>query len=257
MRLLIDADVLVYELAHSEQQTYRIPITNEVGELDYYFMNVGREKQALLHLDRRISEMLDVLGADSYKMFLSYPGPTFRHEVLTTYKSNRVPKQKPLLYHRLREVFLEQYDAMMVKGLEGDDLLGLEYQAGTDVICTVDKDLRTVPGTHYNWQKPEDGTEDLAPSQAYYNFLLQAFMGDRTDGYMGCPNVGEKTAPKKLAGVNLMDAWEDVIVPEYEKKGLSRFVAEANARCAWILRRGDYDWDTNEIINVEPWRAQL
>jgi hypothetical protein len=257
LRLLIDADVLVYELAHSEQQTYSIPITNEIGALDHYFLSVAREGEATLHLERRLEDMKEALGADEMKLLLSYPGATFRHTVYPGYKSARIPKKKPLLYHRLREIFVETYDATMVKGLEGDDLLGLEQASDDDIICTIDKDLKTVPGYHYNWQKPEEGVVFLDPVDAYYNFLLQAFMGDSTDGYGGCPGIGPKTATKQLGGVNLTDAWEDVIVPAYEKKGLSRQVAESNARCAWILRRGDYDWATKEIINTEPWRNPI
>ena len=51
--------------------------------------------------------------------------------------------------------------------------------------CRTDKDLKQVPGVHYNWRT--DCMERVTTPDADYWFYFQVLTGDSTDGYSGCP----------------------------------------------------------------------
>jgi 5'-3' exonuclease len=83
-------------------------------------------------------------------------------------------------------------------------------------------------------------------------FLTQVLTGDKTDGYCGVPGVGPVKAARILDSVFAeRDPWQTV-VDTFTKAGLSADVALDTARCAWILRKGDYDFDTGEITMWTP-----
>ena len=149
--------------------------------------------------------------------------------------------------------------AVIAHDIEGDDLLGLLATqpdmppAHRFVIASIDKDMKQIPGLHYNWLKPNSGVYSLEPEECRRFFFEQALMGDRTDGFYGCPDIGPKRADKILDAAGEGNEWE-AIVAAYKKKGLSEDVALSNARCAWILRDGDYDWEKKQVRLWTPER---
>ena len=89
---------------------------------------------------------------------------------------------------------------------------------------------------------------DISEADADRFFLKQALMGDATDGYSGCPSVGEKTAEKILG--NRPD-WS-LVVKAYAAKSLSENHALTQARLARILRWSDWD-EKKQIVKLwEP-----
>jgi len=175
---------------------------------------------------------------------------TFRHDLMPTYKAHRKAKRKPLVYPRLRHHALEQYEGHAWPNLEADDIMGiLGTSMQNTIIVTIDKDLRTIPGRHYNPDKPDEGVVEVSPEEADQWFLVQCMAGDPTDGYAGIPGVGVKTAKK------LLDAggytWETVKAG-YEKKGLTEDVALENARMARILTSDMWNIHTEEVTYWSP-----
>ena len=58
----------------------------------------------------------------------------------------------------VRRYAMEKYDCRTVTGLEGDDVIGLIATGrlgSLHVICSIDKDLKTIPGSHYNFSTDE------------------------------------------------------------------------------------------------------
>lgn len=262
--LLIDADIPIHRFAHVNQYASKWD-----ADTWTYFCDMGHAKA---QFKTWLSELRDLLWADAVELYLSDSERNWRHGLMPEYKGHRATwqevkltekgelpppegPQRPLLYKPLRVWALEHLGAHLVSGLEADDLLGL---AATDpvrgdderVIVTIDKDLRTVPGLHFNPDKPGSEVDTVDEKQALYNHYYLTLVGDPADGYKGCPRVGPKTAQRLLQD----DCVWPTVVEAYEKGNLTAEDALRTARIARVLQHGDYDWDTKEIQLWQPTR---
>jgi hypothetical protein len=64
-------------------------------------------------------------------------------------------------------------------------------QGEDTIICSIDKDLRTIPGKHYNLDSGV--VDEVTRHDAWHNFWSQVLTGDSTDnieGLKGCGKVG-------------------------------------------------------------------
>lgn len=231
--LLLDADVLVYRLAYSEQVTTR-------WERDLWTQHALLEP-ALDKARGFIQKLMGDTGCTEVRCALSDLDRNFRREVMATYKQTRCGNIRPILFKPLREFFLTEHSATVIPGCEGDDVLAMwatELKYGEFVLASIDKDLRQLHCCYYNWDK-EDGVEVIGPEAAESSFLTQVLTGDRVDNYPGCKGIGPVRAEAILNSVEDGEEPWDAIVRAYEKAGLSEAVALENARCARLLRHGD------------------
>lgn len=246
---------------------------------------------AILQLDEQVEIIKQMLEADTVVMCLSDYEKPWRRSVMPTYKASRKTVRKPVVYGPLRQYIHEKYETFQRPGLEGDDCLGIlstnpNLFSGRKIIVSIDKDMKTLPGQYLNLKAarehgawfPKTSTE----AEADYHHMLQAVMGDSTDGYAGCPGIGAVTAAKLLApfciydnspcdhkraacsdigcaGPGCMDLFDGkgawlAIVAAYAKKGLSKEVALQNARVARICRHTDYDYSNK---TVKLWQAPV
>jgi len=174
----------------------------------------------------------------------------FRKDVLETYKGGRKKVRKPVGYKALVEWAMEEYDSIMVDCLEADDVMGIMASLPNTeaIIVSDDKDMKTIPCKLY---RPNDNERlVISDMEANRNFLIQALMGDMTDGFGGCPKVGIKTAEKILGNHPTWDA----VVKQYQKEKLSADYALTQARMARILRCTDWDNEKGEVILWKPTR---
>ncbi|MEE8385630.1 MAG: hypothetical protein V3S01_06920 [Dehalococcoidia bacterium] len=260
--ILLDADILVYECAHRAQTQITWLDGEESVSADY---PAAQEdfKQTVRSIIRDVDAIavVVVLSEDNR-------AANFRRHLYDGYKRAREGAKatpRPLLFNALRAWITETYDAKIKPGIEADDTLGIlatmpERAHLNQVICSIDKDLRTIPGNHYNWRKPDLGIEVVDEDTADWNHLFQTLVGDSTDGYPGCPSIGKKRAPDVLAeGVKvvpvdaeLVPLWWGAVVACFEKKGLTAEDALVQARLARILRAEDFNFDTGEPILWTP-----
>jgi DNA polymerase-1 len=178
----------------------------------------------------------------------------FRKRVLPSYKANRTGG-KPLVYQDTVMAVEERFRTERIHGLEGDDLMGIlattvpKYEGAVSV--TLDKDMRGYPGLHFNPLK--DRQVRLVTLEAANRWwMMQTLMGDPTDGYSGCPGVGEKRAAAALDGARTLEALWRKVVETYRSKKLTEKDALLQARVARILRREDYDRTTKEVLLWHP-----
>ena len=254
MRALIDTDILIYEVADRCERTIPWP-TETDGE--YLWTRHAHWDEAKALLEENIERIVTKLKADEFIGVVTESSQNWRFDFYADYKSNRTskPQWKPMMVKPLRDWVASQEWGRCIPGLEGDDVMGIlqtKPGAGETICVTVDKDLATIPGNHYNFRK--DDRYVVTEQEANWMHLLQTLAGDATDGYPGCPGIGMKTA------VDLIDApvedheipwlWDEVIVPAYEAKGLNHEFALSQARCARILRASDY---TPQSKSVLPW----
>lgn len=236
MEALIDGDVLAYRFASSCETA-----TEWEDDIWTIHADMGLAKakvREFLQVDilEPITYLMELDHTPGYRVFLS-DSTNFRKEVWPTYKENRKGKRKPIILQQVREWMIEEFLAEIVEGVEADDLLGMYGCRRKDrVICTIDKDLRTVEGYHFNWDKPDEGVLLVNNKDAAFQFYGQVLTGDSVDNFPGLPGCGPKTAEKLLAGAkSVPEMWERV-VKAYEKKGLEEEDAIVQARCAYILK---------------------
>lgn len=246
--LLIDADILVYQVASAAE----VPI-----EWDEDFWTLHSDFDAAKQrLDGQIAHLTDRLESADMVFALTTMDRNFRKDIYPLYKSNRKKVRKPLVWAPLRDYLKATRIVFERPGLEGDDCLGIlatksgPLQPGwpdstEKVLVSIDKDFKTVPCNYYDMNHPEKGVQVITEGEADYWHMYQTLTGDNTDGYPGCPGIGPKYAVKVLEPANLPTgfsvgvAWPKVVAA-YVKAGLGEEVAIQQARCARILRACDY-----------------
>jgi DNA polymerase I len=232
MKALIDAEYYLYRAAAGSEMEV------EWGTDDWTYLCRHGEAQA--SFQDTIGEFRDTLP-DHQPVLVFGDRVSFRYGVWPQYKGNRKKYRRPAGYRHLIEWVSKAapargWEVAKLADVEGDDVLGILYEEG-DVIVSVDKDLLTVPGLHLR-----DGEViEVGKVEADRNFFAQVLTGDASDNYPGCPGYGPVTAQKALASCTAeLEMWGEV-VKAFEKKGYGVPYALAQARCARILRAGEYD----------------
>lgn len=196
-------------------------------------------------------------GASS-RLVLLTGSANFRKAVDPTYKMNRKPGTKPLALPCARAALREAFTTHQVEGLEADDLIGLaltgSFSDGRGVAVSIDKDMATIPGLHLNPAKDIQIREvSLVEADRYW--MAQTIIGDATDGYGGAPRAGPAKAEKALAGLTSLEGLWQAVLAVYAGCKSTPEHALRTARLARILRRGDYDKSTQEVILWTPSRS--
>ena len=144
-----------------------------------------------------------------------------------------------------------------------------------------DKDFKSIPGFHHmlrdNDLAGKPIVREVTQWEADRFHMIQTLAGDAVDGYAGCSGIGMKRAAEiidnpvrlvpeqgvKTRGVNkgegvtrwmaepTRDYWV-AIVSQYLKAGMTEADALKTARLARILRHGEYDPSTEELILWTP-----
>lgn len=220
----------------------------------YAFRSAAASEQEDLGIAKyRLEEMIDLtiqaVGADEFSLYLSGP-KNFRYDVFPEYKANRQKQVRPRHLTDLKEYLQHKYNAVVSDGCEADDCLGIEQCKSTGtIICSLDKDLRQIPGEHYSFEI--SGTSSLGkrwtkeaervtvtPEQGLRFFYYQLLVGDATDGIKGAPGIG-----KVKAEVILRDCvTEQDLFNAVEAHYPSMEELEMNGICLWIMREENKRW---------------
>ncbi len=233
--LLIDGDIIAYKAAASAE------VATNWGNGQWTLHSF--EPDVEVRIEDQIHKLLEAPVQDCVIAFTDKKN--FRKDVAPYYKANRKDTRKPMLLDYAKEYMSLQYNTIMYRNLEADDVLGILGTKNRDtIIWSEDKDLLTIPAKH--WINGE--VVEITEAEANYQFLYQTLIGDSTDNYKGCPTIGPKTANKILSSGC---TWE-AVVEAFKSKGLSEEVALENARLARILRDGEYNTETGEVYLWQP-----
>lgn len=258
-QLLIDADFVLYRDCSACERVNHF--TNQHGDT-VDILSCSREEAKDLFL-RSVEAYVTKLHADEAVLIFSGPD-NFRKDVWPLYKANRAATRKPLSYWEIvREVSEEgTYRVVSETCLEGDDYIGILATRPSPirrVVVSEDKDMLTLPNIEvYRQGKIVETTTESA--LAYWH--LQTLMGDSTDGYKGCPGVGEVSAKAILNKGG--DVWENIL--EAYRKACAKKpqalvdaqvetaedLALLNARLARILHHTDWDGAKRRPILWSP-----
>jgi len=214
--LLIDGDILTYQVGFACQKTFytvgdrtfktlkqavefkKSSVQNGYAILKHFV--VGSASDAEMILRQKINSILKDCGTTEFRIFLTGKG-NYRFDIakFQPYKGNRKPESKPKLYGIIREILVEAYQAEMVEGMEADDKLGIlacdldlkkKYQ--TLIIASIDKDLKTIPGFHFNLNTKE--LLKVSTDEANKAFFMQCLTGDAVDNIPSLRQVAKKYA---------------------------------------------------------------
>lgn len=267
--LLLDADIVAYVAASVSQSD--IDWGNDVHTHD-----VDRDK-AYYEVDRLVTETMIDLDADKVMICLTDPERNFRNDVYPEYKMNRKDLERPELLNEMKQHLAHEYQSFIRPGLEADDIMGilatyprlLYKQLGKIdevIMVSIDKDMRTIPAKFFNPNHEHLGVMDISEEDANRFLMWQTIVGDRVDGYPGCPGVAEggKYTPfgfeegvrsfglaHEVFEIDYENLW-DYVVWVYCRAGLTEEDALVQARCAHILRRYSYDFERREPIMWTP-----
>lgn len=277
MKALIDADILVYEIANCGQ--YTDPESGEliVREFDYVaglLDDKVREIEALvwatepsvLYLtgDRKLIKSINKKKKYQGEPLIEFK-PNFRFETAKKkeYKAGRKP-DKPFHYANIREYMLANYECVIAEGMEADDMICVELIRNGDelsvICCSRDKDLRMVPGMHFGWEcgrQPQFGPQrveflgelrlskdrKVVKGEGIKFFYSQLITGDGTDNIPGLPGGGPVLAFKSLADLGSEDLLFECVAGLYEAKCGENWRVEMQEQCdlLWMVRELNED----------------
>lgn len=250
---IIDADTIIWTAAYLAQRDGLSP------------------EKMIRDLDTFMRSILKNTKADKYVGFMQGPD-NFRKRMFPDYKGTRpeVPEWYRLLAPSLRKYLHEKWKIeYTTDGFEADDAVAsVAYQltegirlpvATTDkellplrvIVCAIDKDLKQIPGEHYNYKTAE--TTKVLEEEAMYNASMQLLHGDTTDNI---PNIrkgiGPAKAAKMLEGTNTTSA--RVALEEFQKEhgfyeGLTKFAE--NVLKVVLRRDKQYKFKLNDIPTID------
>lgn len=251
--IIIDADILVYKASEAVQELFEVTTSEDENHI-YRTIGYGDKKKAIDVIEKKIGDILAKTKANEIVLALSDSEANFRKDILPTYKGQR-KSVKPILYSFLRDYLHKNYKVYERPTLEGDDILGIlatsdKIIKGFKAVWSLDKDLSTIPCTYFHEDaKGQITKRKVTEAEADWNFMYQTLLGDTTDGYKGCKNIGKAKATKILGAVgeySLEEMWQKV-VETYEANNMTAQECLVQARCARILRVDDYDFKNKEV----------
>ena len=248
--VLLDTDIVAYKFASAAQKVYKWD-EDDVG-LEMTMDDEEIIERAVEYIDG----VLDACSADKLIVCLT-DKENFRYSVLPSYKSNRVGVERPVKLQWLKDQLASLYPSYIRPALEADDVMGIlsthpKLVPGKKIIVSTDKDMKTIPGWLFNPDKDrEPWLVDEATADWWH--MYQTLTGDTTDGYKGCPKIGDKKARAILDDCRDTDQpYWPAVVDAYVSKGLTEEEALVQARCARILRHTDYSFTKREPILWTP-----
>lgn len=175
-------------------------VTESLGKTDaatavlFRSHEVHTEESAITLLDARLRRIVyqanEIYGEVLPELWLS-GRINYRHLIDPQYKGGRDSTAKPYWLARLKKHCMDHWRARMTRLWEADDELGMRAtELGPDnfVVCSLDKDLRQIPGRHIIIGK---GHLDMTERGAMMRLYVQVLAGDSTDNIRGCWQQGQ------------------------------------------------------------------
>ena len=171
MKLLIDADYIVYKSCAGAEEDYNWG--------DDVITVVSRFSEALRNVTKELSKIKSEFMWDTPELVLFFSdSKNFRKKIYPAYKGHR-NRKKPCGYRRVISALQDQYEVIRMPELEADDAMGIYATANPgNIIVSPDKDMRQIPGKVYNM----DETLEITPEEGMKWHYIQTLAGDQTDG---------------------------------------------------------------------------
>jgi len=262
--LLVDGDIVAYQAAASadgrvyivqqkEGHEYgRFKYKKEAVEFVEGNLDIALEielvyepepiSHALHNIKLNMEQIQALSPSGEMKVYLT-GNDNYRKQIDPEYKAHRKTQRVPEHLNECKQYLLNKYSAELEEGLEADDLLGVEQmlyrkKGEKSIICTLDKDLKCIPGLHYDWRK--DVLSDINPVEADLFFYEQCLMGDSTDNIPGLKGIGPKKAEAWMS-----DALKDDVLYDEGSRNVALYEHALHLYCQKTERLEDElveDW---------------
>ena len=217
------------------------------GDILCYRAAFWADQEGVDSLEERITHDVNAwtpFGVDKAYIALSCSRKdNYRRKFWEPYKAHRdVKRQTPECMDYALEL-IRSFNILEIPHLEADDIMGMGASSGKSIAVTIDKDLRSVPGWHWN---PDKELEPILVSEetADRNFHIQWLTGDTTDNIPGIWKMGPAKATKIIDSVS-KDNWTQAVLATYEQsidRNKEKYTYDyciTMARCVRILRYGE------------------
>jgi len=182
---------------------------------------VGSVNDAVAVLDSMIKKALKAIDCETYFLYLSPSTGNFRDSIGTIrkYKGNRDGLSRPVYYTDLREHLGTVHQAIVARGEEADDQISWVARKWREqhrdyTIVGIDKDLKQIPGKHYDWV--EDKHVEVNEEEARIYYWAQVLAGDSGDNVVGCWKMGLRKAENFLLSCD--DFSDEAMWPKIVRK---------------------------------------
>lgn len=161
----------------------------------------------------QLNRIIEHNPARTVFVFLDPHTRSWRRRFDPNYKANRI-LPKPEYYGLIYDWIETNYLVLKKKYHEADDMVSIYARAAikedhTYTIAGIDKDLRQIPGMHYDYLKGEH--IEIDPWKAEFNFYTQLLTGDVSDNVPGLNGIGPVKAHKALQECDTeVDMWNVV-----------------------------------------------
>jgi len=279
MLAIIDGDVLAYYACEArwkkkakieegisyiqlDENGERIPLEFTKEEDREYL------EESWLNFQEKLQELLETVYCEDYLMAVKGDF-NYRNLLLPSYKMNRHkdPNKQNRFVPTLRKLAVAGDLAIAAHGMEADDLMRIWAEEcrinGVDyIICSIDKDLRCIPGKHYLMHHKEVIT--VTEKQAIRHYYCQLLKGDPTDNVLGVPRVGEVKAEKILNACVNEEEYQEAVVEQYMIAYDGDWYEQllVNGRMIHIMRHhNDYfdpkEWPVVQELRKEPLKVEI
>lgn len=135
-------------------------------------------------------------------------------EIFPQYKANR-PARRPEHDAAIREYMCKKYPTVLSNHLEADDMIAMQAETCRNdledyVVCSIDKDLKQIGGSFYDFTKDE--LTHTTKAEAGMLLQLQTITGDNVDNIPGLKGWGKAKAEKwmEMKAHSAWDAYKSV-----------------------------------------------
>lgn len=246
MKLLIDGDIVIYKAGFGANKQFKD--TDKEVPLSFCLHNCS---SLVNEMRKKVKESFPIKRTIVF--LTSDDKSNFRYEAAKTreYKGNRKDSVRPPHYRAMKDHLIKKFKAIEVTGMEADDAIGIESAKNNHdvVIMSTDKDLRMIPGVHWDGDNQEWVTldkEDIGwlilndkrrlKGYGPMWYYAQLLLGDPVDNIPGVPRIGDVGAHKLLSKCKSIEEMEEVVNNAYGKANLPRERLEEVKKLITILQ---------------------
>lgn len=241
MDIHIDGDIIVYNAGFAADND----TTKDVS------ISLANTKNMVFNKIEFCKQIFNIKNVHVY--LTSNDKSNFRFAVAETlpYKGNRLKSHKPVFYNEIRDYLVKKFDAQVITGKEADDELGIKLSQDpiNNIVLSKDKDLRMVPGWHWEMgermpyfvsdpgflilENRRSKVELFGTGYAWY--AAQLLMGDKADNIPGLTGYGVVKTWELLNRAKNTEELDSIVSREYDKmKVLDRL--DEIRKLIWISR---------------------
>jgi hypothetical protein len=217
LTVLFDFDSLIYKsvykiLSISDiKKLLKAGKSREFIETEIKEQSINRAYQIANDLFTHIEDTGIMIGDIEY--YITNAPNSIRRQISPIYKTNRKPNK---WVNAIRKYLIEMDFAITHPEFEADDLISdraKELGENACIILSMDKDLKQIPGIHFNYYRPKVvnekgekvsgdcvGLSCVSTEEARYSFWLSMLTGDHGDNIKGIKGIGPKKGEAILKG---------------------------------------------------------